>query len=411
MKWSATKWVWGLAVLLMVGVSFVGGAAFALWTRPASAVSEASADLSAFWKAWELLDSHFVDSSASSTQAVATSTPGVVEERIWGAIGGLVDSYGDPYTVFLPPEENKLFEDDIRGNFGGVGMEIGVREEFIAVIAPLPETPAAKAGLKPGDKILEINDESTYKMSTTKALKLIRGEVGTTVTMEVISDGAKSSRTVTITRALIKVPTIKTEQLADGTFVIKLSSFGATAPKEFRTALEAFSKAKTDRLIIDLRGNPGGYLNAAIDIASWFLPKGLVVAREDRGSNGAPIAYESKGYGSWNGRLKMAILVDEGSASAAEILAGALREHGVAKLVGEQTFGKGSVQEIFPITKDTSLKITVAKWLTPNGISISHNGLKPDLEVKNEAATSTTAKNPAKDAQLEAALKLLKNSK
>ncbi len=419
MKWLRSKGAIGFGAALIAIVAFAGGAAAGFLARPASAVSQSSVDLAPFWKAWELLDDNFIPANAASTTLATTTTD---QAKVWGAIAGLAEAYKDPYTVFFPPEENKLFEDEIRGDFGGVGIEIDLRNDYIVVVSPLPDTPAKRAGIKSGDTILEIDGHSTFKMDTNEALKRIRGEVGTSVKLKLISEGSQTPRTVSLTRALIKVPTIETRQLPNHVFLIQLFNFSATAPKEFRTALQAFSEAKTDKLILDLRGNPGGYLDAAIDIASWFLPKGAVVVTEDRNKSGNSTVYQSKGYNVFTNKLKMVILVDEGSASASEILAGALHEHGIAKLVGEKTFGKGSVQEVFPITKDTSLKVTVARWLTPKGLSISHNGLEPDLKVAQAtsspavagtAATSTAVSknNDANDTQLQAALKLFQSWK
>ena len=404
MKWRQPKWHRALFLGALVLAGFGAGVVASLTFRPVTVVSQTGVDLGPFWKAWGLLDEHFVNTEGSATTSpAALATP----QKIWGAIGGLVDAYGDPYSVFLPPEENKQFEEEIRGNFGGLGVEIGLRDDFVTVIAPLPDTPAKRAGLVSGDQIIEIDDQTTFKMSLDEAIALIRGEVGTAVKLKLRSAETRETREVTVIRALIKVPTIETELRPDRIFVIKLFNFSATAPKEFKQALRLFAAAKTDKLIFDLRGNPGGYLNAAIEVASWFLPKTAVVVTEDRGVNEKPVVYYSKGYDAFSDQLKMVVLVDKGSASASEIVAGALQEHGVARLVGEQTFGKGSVQEVFPITSDTALKITVARWLTPKGTSISHNGLKPDLAVKASPATTTpTAKEPA-DVQLGAAVKLL----
>ena len=195
---------------------------------------------------------------------------------------------------------------------------------------------------------------------------------------------------------------METELLPEKIFLIKLFNFGGTSERQFRTALSEFVRSKTDKLILDLRGNPGGYLDAAVDIASWFLPADQVVVREER-RDGESKVYKSDDRGLFNEKLKMVVLVDGGSASASEILAGALREHGVATLIGTKTFGKGSVQELVPISSDTALKVTVARWLTPKGISISHDGLDPDIVV--EAATSTADSAP--DRPLEAAIDFL----
>lgn len=335
---------------------------------------EADVDFASFWKAWSILDEKFV--------AVGTSTEKINNQtRVYGAIEGMVASLGDPYTVFFPPVEAKIFEEEISGNFGGVGMEVGMKDEVLTVIAPLKDTPAYKAGIKAGDKIIKIDDVVTQGLNTAEAIKKIRGEVGTSVVLTLAREGITETFDVKVVRGIINIPTIDTK-IKDDVFVISLYNFSAISANAFRGALREFVESGKHKMIIDLRGNPGGYLEAAIDMASWFLPPGKVVVKEDFKNEEDAQLFRSKGYNIFNENLKLVILVDEGSASASEILAGALQEHGVATLVGAQTFGKGSVQELIDITDNTSLKVTIAKWLTPNGKSISDGGLTPDVVVK-----------------------------
>lgn len=334
-------------------------------------------DFSPFWKAWKLLDEKFTASSSTLPQ---TSN----EDKLWGAISGLAVSYDDPYTVFFPPVESKMFEEEISGSFGGVGMEIGIADGLLTVIAPLKNTPAERAGVLAGDKIVDIDGKSSINMTTDEAITLIRGERGTKVTITFMREGVKEPLVKEITRATIEIPTVSTKVTDEGVFVIELYNFSATSPNLFRGALREFVESGLNKLVLDLRNNPGGYLEASLDMASWFLPTGKIVVVEDFGGKRNNREYRSKGYNIFNNSLKMAILVNEGSASASEILAGALREHGRAVLVGRQTFGKGSVQELVPVTNDTSLKITVAHWLTPLGNSISDGGLTPDIIVPKE---------------------------
>lgn len=335
---------------------------------------EADVDFASFWKAWSILDEKFV--------AVGTSTEKTDNQaRVYGAIEGMVASLGDPYTVFFPPVESKIFEEEISGNFGGVGMEVGMKDEVLTVIAPLKDTPAYKAGIKAGDKIIKIDDVVTQGLNTAEAIKKIRGEVGTSVVLTLAREGITETFDVKVVRGIINIPTIDTK-IKNDVFVISLYNFSAISSNAFRGALREFVESGKHKMIIDLRGNPGGYLEAAIDMASWFLPPGKVVVKEDFKNEEDAQLFRSKGYNIFNENLKLVILVDEGSASASEILAGALQEHGVATLVGAQTFGKGSVQELIDITDNTSLKVTIAKWLTPNGKSISDGGLTPDVVVK-----------------------------
>jgi carboxyl-terminal processing protease len=251
----------------------------------------------------------------------------------------------------------------------------------LTIISPLKDTPSEKAGLKPGDKVLKIDNKSTSNLTIDEAIKLMRGEKGTTVTLTIFREGEKTTRDIKIIRDVINIPTLETEMRDDGIFVIKLYTFTANSPELFRDALKKFTESNSDKLILDLRGNPGGYLDAAVDMASWFLPGGKVIVSEDYGPGKKPTVHRSLGYNIFTDKLKFVILMNSGSASASEILAGALHDHDKAKLVGTQSFGKGSVQEVVKITPDTLLKITVAKWLTPNGISISLKGLTPDYKV------------------------------
>jgi carboxyl-terminal processing protease len=348
-----------------------------------------------FWKAWRLIDEKYVGS--------ASSTP---QDKVYGAIRGLAESTGDPYTIFFPPEEAKMFESDIAGNFEGVGMEIDVKDGILTVISPLKNNPADKADVRTNDRIIRIDGKDTANMSVNQAVKIIRGPKGSTVTLTISRPGVNGLIEKKIVRDTIAIPTIETKTIGtstDSIFVIHLLSFTADSATLFKQSLRSFVDSGSHKLILDLRGNPGGYLDAAWDMASYFLPTGDVVVTEDFGKKADPQVFRSKGYSIFNKNLQMIILADGGSASAAEILAGALREHGVAKIVGTKTFGKGSVQELIPLTSDTSIKITVARWLTPNGHNLSHDGLDPDVEVK---VTEDQIKNHI-DAQFNKAVEIL----
>ncbi|PIR58096.1 MAG: hypothetical protein COU71_00480, partial [Parcubacteria group bacterium CG10_big_fil_rev_8_21_14_0_10_38_31] len=394
-----------LVVIILASGIFIGGAFFGYSNRPAvekvtnlygkEERKPAEVDFSPFWSAWELIDEKYPANGNKVTD----------QEKVWGAIEGLVASLGDPYSVFFPPSESKNFDIELKGQFGGVGIEIGIRDEMLTVISPLKGTPADKAGMKAGDKIIKVDDTSTIKMPLDEVVNLIRGEIGTAVVLTVIRKDNDEPVEVKIVRETIKIPTLDTEQKENGIFVISLYNFSAGSANAFREALREFVLSGSDKLILDLRGNPGGFLDAAVDISGWFLPAGKVVAREHFGGGKDDFLYKSKGPDIFN-NLPFVILVDQGSASASEIVAGALREHGVATLVGEKTFGKGSVQEVVPVTADTSLKITIAKWLTPNGLSISDEGLTPDVEVEITKEDFEAEKDP----QLEKAIEILVNS-
>jgi carboxyl-terminal processing protease len=397
-----TKRITGTAAILLVFFSFIFGFYLGDSKRPEiekvdgisgkETAVDTQADFSPFWKVWNTLNEKYPTARAISDQ-----------DKIYGAIAGLVGSLNDPYTVFFSPEEAKSFEEEISGNFSGIGMEVGIKDKVLTVIAPLKDTPAYRADMKSGDKILKIDDTLTANLSAEEAVKLIRGEKGTSVTLTIFREGAEKPKEITIIRDTINIPTLDTELRADGIFVIKLYSFSANSANLFRDAMEQFVESGTDKLLLDLRGNPGGYLDSSIDMASWFLKGGKIVATEDYGDNRSPQVFRSKGYNIFTDKLKFVILIDGGSASASEILAGAMQDNDRAELVGSQSFGKGSVQEVVKVTDDTLLKITVAKWLTPNGTSLSDTGLTPDYIVE---VTEEDIENK-KDAQLDKAVEIL----
>lgn len=355
-----------------------------------SDVTVSDTQFSPFWDAWNILSNRFVDASSTTDQ-----------QKIYGSIKGLAASFGDPYTVFFPPNQSKMFQDDISGNFGGVGMEIGMKDNQLIVVAPLKDSPAARAGVKTGDYILSINGTSTVDMSVDEAVSDIRGPAGTAVKISFLTKDSNKPVERSITRDIIKIPTLDTVEKPGGIFIIKLYSFTSESPNLFRDALRKFILTGDHKMILDLRGNPGGYLDAAWDMASFFLPIGKTVVTEDFGTHGQPDIFRSKGYNVFGGNLQLLILVDGGSASASEILAGALQENGVAKLVGSKTFGKGSVQELIPITSDTSLKVTIAHWLTPNGHNLSHDGLDPDFPIIVTDKDITAGKDLVTDKAIE----------
>lgn len=395
----------GLA-FLFAGAAFFSGLHIGSETRLEASIgslfsgrssTEERADLNQFWRVWDILDSRFVSGT--------TTTPLTDEERMYGAIEGLVGAYDDPYTVFLPPPEAEMFESDISGNFEGVGMEVGMRDDVLTVIAPLPNTPADRAGVESGDRIIRIDDTSTEGMSVDEAVTLIRGERGSEVVLTVFRDGLEEFKEISIVRDTINIPTIAT-RTEDGVFIIELYNFSATSEALMQNALREYVQSGNRDLIIDVRGNPGGFLQSAVNIASYFLPTGKVIVRESFGENEDEYIYRSSGR--TLGRYapeSIVVLINGGSASASEILAGALREHNAATLVGTKTFGKGSVQELVELPGGSSLKVTIARWLTPNGHSLSENGLEPDIEVE----VTQEDRDAGRDPQLEEAILFIKD--
>ena len=349
-------------------------------------------DFSILWDAWHKLKENYVNPDDLDEQ-----------KMIYGATAGMVEALGDPYTVFFDPEETKTFLEDVSGQFEGVGMEIGIREGQLQVIAPLEGTPAQKAGLLPGDKIIEIDGFSSSGITTEKAVSLIRGPKGTDVTLTIFREEWKTTKDFTIKRAVIKVPSLKWE-LKDGDIAyIKLYHFSEKANRDFKEAAVEILNSSAKKIILDIRSNPGGYLERTQDIAGWFLEKGQTVVIEDFGGKEEQRIYKAEG----NSKLvdyPTIILVNQGSASASEILASALKDNRGVKIIGETSYGKGSVQQLKNLRDGSSLKITVAKWLTPNGELIEGKGLKPDIRVE----MTEEDYNEGRDPQLDKAIEIIK---
>lgn len=348
-------------------------------------------DFSLFWEAWRKLEEKYVDSSKIDYQSM-----------LFGAISGMVNSLKDDYTVFLPPEDTKIFKEDVSGEFQGVGMEIGIRDNTLTVIAPLEGTPAERAGLRAGDKIIKINEQDAARMSVEQAVKLIRGPKGTEVLLTILRDGWDEVKDFKIIRDVIEVPSLTWELKAGNIAYVKLYQFSEAAGFAFaRSALEILN-SPAKKIILDLRNNPGGYLEVAQDIAGWFLKKGDLVVIEDFGGKQPNEEYTAKGPSSFLS-YPMVVLINRGSASGSEILAGALSDNRGIKLIGEKSFGKGSVQQLEEL-REGSLKITIAKWLTPKGNLIQGEGLTPDIEVEMTEKDF----NANKDPQLDKAIEILK---
>ncbi len=384
------SFVSGMQVDSLIGKDSQSASLFSFFTSQKT-VPDTEADLEQFWRVWNLMESKHI--SASSTEEVTR------EDKINGAIKGMVAAYGDPYTVYFPPVESAAFAEDISGNFSGVGMEIGMRDNIVTIISPLPGTPAEKAGLLSKDKIVKIDGESTESMTIDEAVRRIRGEKGTVVNLSIYREGETEFREIAVTRDTINVPTVATEIIGD-VFVVRLYSFNAIAESKMQEAMREYTESSATSMVLDLRGNPGGYLQSAVAIASYFLPAGKVVVREHFGEGNEERQYRSQGKMLKKMPNKLVVLVDGGSASASEILAGALKEHGAATIVGETTFGKGSVQELIDLPDGSSVKITVARWLTPEGMSISDGGLAPNITIKRTPEQKLAGDDPQQGAAL-----------
>lgn len=349
-------------------------------------------DFVLFWKVWGLLKDKYVDNQKLDTRAL-----------FYGAIKGMLAASGDPYTTFFDPKENAAFQEDISGIFEGIGAEMGMKNEMLTVIAPLEGMPAEKAGFLAGDKIIKIDNQATAIMSLDEAVSKIRGTKGSEVKLTIFRDGDEGTRDIVVKRDVILVKSVRFEMKESAIAYIRISRFGDDTEKEFQEAVRQTLSKKATGLIIDMRNNPGGFLETAVHLASTMLPPGKVVVMEEDG-NGKRKEINSRG-GNVLGQIPTVVLINEGSASASEILAGALKDNrNDVTLVGKKSFGKGSVQELISVSKDTSVKITVARWLTPSGNQISTVGITPDVEVDITRDDFDNKRDP----QLDKALQILK---
>ncbi len=369
-----------VAALLFLSATFFAGALYGHFNRPAmdrvmGVLGKAppptynEVNFNLFWDVWSRLEEKYVDASKIDRQKL-----------VFGAIQGMVKAVDDPYTEFMPPAENKQFQEDIKGSFYGIGAEIGIRKGTLTIIAPLKGNPADLAGLKAADKILKVDETITADLNLEEAVRLIRGEKDTPVRLLIARDSFDMPKEFTIVRGEIRVMILETTTRDDGIFVIELRHFTENAAFEFRRAVQEFKTSGAKKLVLDLRNNPGGFLQIAVDIASWWIPAGETVA-EERFAEGNSEFYRSSGH-NLLANTPTIILVNQGSASASEIVAGALRDHRGIKIIGAKTYGKGSVQEVINLPMNSSLKITIAKWLTPKGTEINGKGIEPDVVVE-----------------------------
>jgi len=355
-------------------------------TAPANKLTQ-DVDFNLFWNVWDLLKEKYVDKDKLDDKKL-----------FYGALKGLVESAGDPYTVFMEPKLAQEFASDLAGTFEGIGAEIGKKNEVITIIAPLADMPAEKAGLKSGDKIYAIDGQSTAGLAVDEAVSKIRGPKGTEVTLTIFRDGFEQPKDFKIIRQVILVKSVRTEMRDDGIFVVIITNFNDDTSTLFKQAVQKAVAANPKGLILDLRNNPGGYLETAIDVASEWIDKGIIVTEQ--------FSPEKKNEYLNRGRARLkdfptVVLVNQGSASASEIVAGALKDYKQATIIGKKTFGKGSVQTLEDLQDSSSVKITVAKWLTPAGYNINGQGIAPDIEVDLTADDYEKNKDPQMDKAVE----------
>jgi len=390
-------------ILALLSVVSVVGYSFGLKGKLEKLdASKNQLDLNLMWKVKDMLSTSFLEKDKMTD-----------DDMKYGAIEGMVAALGDPYTVFLPPKSNKSANEDLAGEFGGVGISLGYKDKTLAVMSPVANSPAQKAGIKAGDLILKITDKSkdidrdTTGISLNEAVELIRGKIGTEVTLKMYREGKGDSYDVILKRDTIVVPGVELEWKEVGgkkVAWIKLSKFTEKLFTQWPQMVDQINQGKSGSnyggIVLDLRNNPGGYLQASVLVASDFIKNGVIV--EQQSANGAKESYQVEKN---RGKLlndKLVVLVNGGSASAAEILAGALKEYNRGKLVGEKTFGKGTVQQPEEFNDGSGLHITIAKWLLPSGKNIHKEGVEPDVEVKDTTEVGSNA-----DPQLDKAIEIL----
>ncbi len=352
---------------------------------------QAPADFRTFWDAWQTIDDNYLRAEKVDGQT-----------RVYGAIKGLVDSLGDPYTQFFTPDEGKKFEEDVQGNFGGIGAELGIRKGILTVIAPLKNSPAAAAGIRAGDLIFKVGATSTDGLGIDEAVNFIRGPIDTKVTLNIFREGWDKPKDFTLTRKIIEVPTLDFEMKGSYAYVA-LHGFNDNASKEFYNAIKQAADKNAQGLILDLRDDPGGFLEVAVDLAGWFLKPGTIVVSE-ADKNGPIDTLKANGSAALVD-FPTVVLINKGSASASEILAGALRDQRKIKLVGETSFGKGTVQQLKQLRDGSEMKVTIAHWVMPSGAILENGGIKPDYEVQISDGDIANKKDP----QLDRAIEVLKS--
>ena len=372
--------------LLIFCFGFAISRAYSIVSMPQE-VTEQEESLELFWRVWNTLEGKYPFEEPTT------------DKKFYGAIEGLAQSYGDDYTTFLPPQKATFFSENVSGEFGGIGAEVNIIQGMLVIVAPLKDSPAQKSGLLPGDVISKVDAAEVVGNTLTQATSLIRGEVGTDVVLSILRRGEEKEIEIMVTRDIVTVPIIETE-IVDDTFVISLFNFNEMSRKEFKKAITEFKNSRLDKLVLDLRNNPGGFLDAANDIASYFLPQGKTIVSETFGNSGQKEeTFRSTGHSLLNGnRFKMAILVDSGSASASEIVAGAMKDYDRAVIVGtsEQTHGKGTVQAILDLKNFVNpfvgqmlgpigaMKITTDMFYRINGMSTQFKGIHPHIVLPDE---------------------------
>jgi carboxyl-terminal processing protease len=379
-----------IALALLIGVSFgagLGTHSFIISPRPATAQSaDQEEPLGVFWEAWHIVEHEFYGK---------LPTP---KELTEGAIRGAIKTLGDDYTVFVPPSQAHILNEDLESSFEGIGATVEMRDGHLYIVQPMTDQPAEKAGLKAGDMVIKVDDtEITADMDILQAISLIRGPKDTKVKLTVTRQGQTEPLVFEIVRAKIEMITVESKMLDGGIAYIRLYEFNRRAPDKLKAALQKAAQ-KPKGIILDLRSNPGGYLDVAVTVASQFIAQGPILS--SRGKNGAEQVYQAESGGLATD-IPLVVLINRGTASASEIVAGAIQDTGRGKLIGEKTFGKGSVQITHTLSDGSGLRVTIARWFTPNGRQIDDQGIEPDIAVARSDADLTTGRDPQLDRAIE----------
>ncbi|AKU90349.1 S41 family peptidase [Vulgatibacter incomptus] len=370
-----------IPLLVLVAVTAFGaGGLFSATVRTAWAADYGKLDV--FAKVLAYVENHYVDEVDG-------------KKLVYGAVKGMLATL-DPHSTFLPPDELREMRNDTAGEFGGLGVEISAGEDALLVVSPLDDSPASRAGILPGDRILAIDGERTKGMTVLAAVKRMRGEIGTKVAIELSRDGFKEPRTLTLQRDLVRVESVVSKLYPGGYGYVRIKSFQDRTDVALLRALLELRKqnggADLQGLVLDLRNNPGGLLDQAVRVADRFLPSGVIVSTEGRG--GTLLATERAHSAGTEANYPMIVLVNGGSASASEVVAGALQDHARAVIMGSTTFGKGSVQSVIDLDDGSGLKLTIARYYTPNHRSIQGKGIVPDVVVAGEEPPPVLQKDP-----------------
>ncbi len=342
-------------------------------------------DFKLFWDVWDIVEEKYTGDIN-------------YQKMLFGAISGMVEALGDPYTMFLDPEETAQFNQEMEGSFSGIGAEVEAKDDRIIIVSPLEGTPAFKAGLKPQDIILKIDGQDTQNMSLDEAVSLIRGEKGTKVTLTIQREGLSQPKDFEITRDVIEIKSVTWSVKENDIAYIEINRFNEDTTTEFDKIAKEIADLDPLGIILDLRNNPGGYLDVAVDIASEFIEDGVIAIEESKDGKREELNATVKAHFP---DIPLVVLINQGSASGSEIVAGAIVDRGRGILIGEESFGKGSVQEIENFMYDTSLRITVAHWLTPSGKSISEEGLEPNIEIQMTDEDYEVDRDPQLDKAIE----------